>query len=167
MIILGIDPGFGIVGYGVVVTNSGGVSPFSHGAITTSKDKPLSDRLAEIYSDMQRLIERFNPAAAAVEQLFYTSNQKTVIEVAEARGVILLALRERGVPIYEYTPLQVKMALTGYGRATKRQMMETTRLRLKLDKIPRPDDAADALAIALCHAGTSMLTARAEKSIQR
>jgi crossover junction endodeoxyribonuclease RuvC len=163
MIILGIDPGFGTVGYGVVVTNSGGVLPFSHGAIVTSKSLPLQDRLREIYGDIISLVEKFKPAAAAVEQIFYTSNQKTVIEVAEARGVILLALKDRGVPTFEYTPLQVKTAVTGYGRATKRQMMEATRMRLKLESIPRPDDAADALAIALCHAGMTALSARAVK----
>lgn len=163
MIILGIDPGLATIGYGAVVINSGCVLPLSHGVILTSKDLSLQERLDEIYSDMASLIKRFNPAEAAVEQLFYTNNQKTVIEVAEARGVILLALKKLNVSTFEYTPLQVKTAVTGYGRATKKQMMEATRLRLKLEKAPRPDDAADALAIALCHAGQTALSARAVK----
>lgn len=163
MTILGIDPGFGIVGWGAVVTASGGVSPLGHGAITTSKDMAFPDRLSVIYADMLELIDHCRPDEAALEQLFYTSNQTTFIQVAEARGVILLALRAREVPVFEYTPLQVKSVLTGYGRATKKQMMESTRLRLGLDAIPRPDDAADALAVALCHNATASVARRAVK----
>lgn len=157
MILLGIDPGYGIVGYGVVSSVRGVASPIGHGVITTEANLPLPDRLAVIYRDMNQLLDHFKPHAAAVEQLFYQHNQTTVIQVAEARGVILLALREHGVEIFEYTPMQVKMALTGYGQATKKQMMEMTRLRLRLPEVPKPDDAADALALALTLNGSSPL----------
>jgi crossover junction endodeoxyribonuclease RuvC len=155
MIILGLDPGIGIVGYGVLNAVRSNIAPIAHGTITTHKDKPIALRLSEIYSDVITLVDRFRPDAAAIEELFYKSNQKTVIPVAEARGVILLALSQKGVPVYEYTPLQVKMSVTGYGRAVKKQIMEMTAMRLGMDSIPRPDDAADALAIALCHAGNA------------
>lgn len=157
MILLGIDPGYGIVGYGVISSVKGVPSPIGHGVITTEARMPLPERLSVIYRDMNQLLDHFKPHAAAVEQLFYQHNQTTVIQVAEARGVILLALQEHGVAIYEYTPLQVKMALTGYGQATKKQMMEMTRLRLRLPEVPKPDDAADALALALTLNGSSPL----------
>ena len=159
MILLGIDPGYGIVGYGVVSSVRGVASPIGHGVITTEANLPLPDRLAVIYRDMNQLLDHFKPHAAAVEQLFYQHNQTTVIQVAEARGVILLALREHGVETFEYTPMQVKQAVVGYGKAEKRQVMDMTRRFLKMDKLPRPDDAADAIAIALCHArsATSLL----------
>ncbi len=157
MILLGIDPGYGIVGYGVISSVKGVPSPIGHGVITTEAGMSLPDRLSVIYRDMNQLLDHFKPHAAAVEQLFYQHNQTTVIQVAEARGVILLALQEHGVEIFEYTPLQVKMALTGYGQATKKQMMEMTRLRLRLPEVPKPDDAADALALALTLNGSSPL----------
>ncbi len=157
MILLGIDPGYGIIGYGVISSMKGVPSPIGHGVITTEAGMSLPDRLSVIYRDMNQLLDHFKPHAAAVEQLFYQHNQTTVIQVAEARGVILLALREHGVEIFEYTPLQVKMALTGYGQATKKQMMEMTRLRLRLPEVPKPDDAADALALALTLNGSSPL----------
>ncbi len=160
VIILGIDPGFGIVGYGVLSSVNGVASPLGHGVITTDSSMPLPARLEVIYRDMHTLIDHFKPDAAAVEELFFQHNQTTVIAVAEARGVILLALREKGVAIYEYTPMQVKMAVTGYGKATKKQMQEMTRLRLRLPEIPKPDDAADALAIALTLNGASPLGRR-------
>ena len=157
VIILGIDPGFGIVGYGVLSSVNGVASPLGHGAIMTDASLSLPDRLSVIYHDMHTLIDHFHPDAAAVEELFFQHNQTTVIQVAEARGVILLALKEKGIPTYEYTPMQVKMAVTGYGKATKKQMQEMTRLRLRLPEIPKPDDAADALAIALTLNGASPL----------
>lgn len=157
MILLGIDPGYGIVGYGVISSVKGVPSPIGHGVITTEAGLSLPDRLSVIYRDMNQLLDHFKPHAAAVEQLFYQHNQTTVIQVAEARGVILLALQKHGVEIFEYTPLQVKMALTGYGQATKKQMMEMTRLRLRLPEVPKPDDAADALALALTLNGSSPL----------
>jgi crossover junction endodeoxyribonuclease RuvC len=147
MIILGLDPGIGIVGYGVLNAVRNNIAPVAHGAVTTPKEKPTHLRLAEIYTDIMTIVDRFKPDAAAVEELFYKSNQKTVITVAEARGVILLALSQKGIPIYEYTPLQVKMSVTGYGRAVKKQIMEMTAMRLGMDSIPKPDDAADALAL--------------------
>ena len=161
MTILGIDPGLGIVGYGAISLRRGGADFIACGAITTAKEAAVSDRLSEIYRDLNTLLTRFAPDAVAVEQLFFQNNQKTIIPVAEARGVILLTLAQANIPIFEYTPLQVKMALTGYGRATKQQMMEMTRMRLNLSALPKPDDAADALAIALCHgsvAGSRLLT---------
>jgi crossover junction endodeoxyribonuclease RuvC len=155
MTILGIDPGLVIIGYGVVKQRKGGADFVACGAITTAKDAQVSDRLCEIYRDLNMLLTRFSPDAVAVEQLFFHQNQKTIIPVAEARGVILLALAQANIPIYEYTPLQMKMTLTGYGRATKQQIMEMTRLRLGLSALPKPDDAADALAIALCHSSAA------------
>ncbi len=130
-----------------------------YGAIRTEAGLPLSERLEDIFNDMDRLIDAFAPEAIAVEELFFNTNHKTVISVAHGRGVLLLACRKKGLPIYEYTPLQVKQSVAGYGRADKKQVMEMVARLLKLDGIPRPDDAADALAIALCHgrAATSLL----------
>ncbi|MBQ1271611.1 MAG: crossover junction endodeoxyribonuclease RuvC [Clostridia bacterium] len=155
MRILGIDPGYGIVGYGVVEHDRGKNIYISHGAITTPAGMPFHLRLAEIYHDMGVLIEKFKPDAIAVEELFFNTNVKTAIQVGHARGVILLAIAEHNIPIAEYTPLQVKQAVVGYGRAEKKQVMEMTRVILGLKSVPRPDDAADALAIAICHGHTS------------
>jgi len=155
MIVLGIDPGFAIVGYGVIYTEKGKHQVLACGVIRTAADLPLESRLYEIYADLEQLIKTYKPDHVAVEQLFFHTNQKTVIQVAEARGVILLAARANLVPIYEYTPLQVKQAVVGYGRAEKHQVMEMTKQILKLKAVPKPDDAADALAIALCHAESS------------
>ena len=116
---------------------------------------PLPDRLNEIYRDMTELLQKLRPDAIAIEELFFNTNVTTGIAVAQARGVIVLACAQSGIPIFQDTPLQVKMAVVGYGRAEKKQVMEMTRIMLELDKIPRPDDAADALAVALCHAHTS------------
>ena len=151
MIILGIDPGYAIIGYGVVEESGGNYRPIAYGAITTTPQQSFSERLKTVYDDLSFIIEKYKPEAVAIEKLFYHTNQKTVIEVAEARGVILLALEQNGLPFYEYTPLQVKTAVTGYGRAEKKQIMEMTRRLLKLKGVPRPDDAADALAMAICH----------------
>ena len=155
MRVLGLDPGYAIVGYGVLEGDSSRFTPVTFGAITTQAHTLFEDRLAEIYTDMQELLAATKPDALAIESLFYTSNQKTVIAVAEARGVILLAARLAHVAIYEYTPLQVKQSVSGYGRATKKQMQEMTRRLLKLKSIPKPDDAADALALAICHMHSS------------
>ena len=158
MIILGIDPGVGIVGYGALSVGQGAgrrhISPLGHGVITTPPNTDICLRLEEIYADMLELIEKFKPDAAAVEELFFVQNTTTGIPVAQARGVILLALTQKKIPVYEYTPLQVKTTMTGYGKATKKQMMDQVTMRLGLEQTPRPDDAADALAIALCHAFT-------------
>jgi crossover junction endodeoxyribonuclease RuvC len=151
MIILGIDPGIATVGYGVVNYDRNNFKVIQYGVITTAAGLPASTRLLEISNDIGTLIETFKPDSAAVEELFFTSNRKTAMQVAQSRGVILLECCRRNVPLFEYTPLQVKQAVVGYGKAEKKQVMEMTRLILKLDKIPKPDDAADALAIAICH----------------
>lgn len=155
MIILGIDPGYAIVGYGVLEYNANRFKVLDFGAITTDAGTPFNIRLESIYDELTEIIERFHPQAMSVEKLFFNTNQKTVIDVGQARGVIMLAAQKAHVRTYEYTPLQVKMAVTGYGRAEKKQVQEMTRMLLNLEKVPKPDDTADALAIAICHAFTS------------
>lgn len=154
MIILGIDPGYATVGYGIVSYDKNKFKPIQYGAITTKAGVPLHLRLQEIYSDVLTLIDTFHPEEIAVEELFFNTNVTTGISVGHARGVIMLAAAQRGVEPFEYTPLQVKQSVVGYGRAEKKQVMELTRIMLGLDKMPRPDDAADALAIAICHGHT-------------
>ncbi len=151
MIIFGIDPGYAIVGWGVVRYVGTRFTPLAFGAVTTPAEMPFSDRLVRIHAEISMLLAQHRPDAVAVEKLYFKNNQKTAIDVAEARGVILLAIRQSGVPLYEYTPLQVKSAVTGFGRAEKPQVMEMTRRLLGLREVPRPDDTADALAIAICH----------------
>ncbi len=153
MIILGIDPGYAIVGYGVIDTN--GMRPISYGAIRTEAGVPIEDRLSEIYDNMTEILRTFRPDHVAIEKLYFNTNEKTAINVSQARGVIVLACVKCGVKVHEYTPLQVKMSVVGYGRAEKAQIMDMTKRLLGLRKTPRPDDAADALAIALCHANTT------------
>jgi len=151
VIILGIDPGYAIVGWGVLQYERGRFKPLAFGAITTPAGMDFSRRLACIYDQLSVLCAKYNPEAAAVERLYFQNNQKTAIDVAQARGVTLLALHKSGVPVFEYTPLQVKSAVTGYGKAEKPQVMEMTRRLLNLKETPKPDDTADALAIAICH----------------
>lgn len=151
MRILGIDPGYAIVGYGVVDRDGASFRPVEYGAVTTDAGTLFEERLRIVYDGIGEVIDRTQPDAISLEQLFYYSNQTTVIYVAEARGVILLAARQRQVPVYEYTPMQVKQAVTGYGKAVKKQVQEMTRILLKLSAIPKPDDTADALAMAICH----------------
>ncbi|MBQ4544007.1 MAG: crossover junction endodeoxyribonuclease RuvC [Oscillospiraceae bacterium] len=152
MTVLGIDPGYAIVGYGVLDTN--GMIPKAYGVIRTEAGIDIEDRLSEIYDNMCELLRTFKPDHVAIEKLYFNTNEKTAINVSQARGVILLACVKCGVKVYEYTPLQVKMSVVGYGRAEKQQVMDMTKRLLRLKKIPRPDDAADALAIALCHANS-------------
>ena len=152
MIILGIDPGYAIVGYGAIRAEWGKFAPVGHGAIFTQAEESFNRRLEIIYDGMEEMLQKCRPDALAIEKLYFQNNQKTAIGVAEARGVILLAAQKAGVPVYEYTPLQVKMAVTGYGQAQKPQVMEMTRRLLKLAEVPKPDDTADALAVAICHA---------------
>ena len=152
MRILGIDPGIATVGFGVIESEGSRQRFVRCGVITTPAGTPLSSRLDRIYSDLTELISMFNPDAAAVEERFFNTNITTGISVAEGRGVILLACFHAGVPVYEYTPLQVKQAVVGYGRAEKRQVIDMVRRILNLQSAPKPDDAADAVAIALCHA---------------
>lgn len=161
MIILGIDPGIAIVGWGVI--EYGGIGsklrPIDFGAVTTPSTMKTEDRIAEVYREITAIIRTYKPEAAAIEELFFNTNQKTGIIVAEARGVLLLANRLNNVPIYEYTPLQIKQAVSGYGRADKHQIIDMVTMLLGLQKPPKPDDTADALAVAMCHAysGTSRL----------
>jgi len=154
MVILGIDPGIAIVGYGLINYEAGKCSLIGYGTINTPAKTQLSYRLNSIYMDMQTILDRFKPDAIAIEELFFNTNAKTAINVAHARGVLVLAAKQKNIPIYEYTPLQVKQAVVGYGRAEKKQVMEMTREQLKMAKVARPDDAADALALAICHANT-------------
>lgn len=151
MRVLGLDPGYAIVGWGIVDGVGNRMAPVAYGAVITDKDTPFEKRLLEIYDGVLDICRRYQPQALSVEKLYYQHNQTTVIGVAEARGVILLAAAQCGVPIYEYTPMQVKQAVTGYGKAVKKQIQEMTRVLLRLDAIPKPDDTADALAMAITH----------------
>ena len=155
MRILGIDPGYAIVGYGVIDYVGVKVSLVDYGAITTAADMPFERRLAAIYDDMRVLLNTYKPQEMGIEKLFFNTNQKTGIDVAQARGVTLLAATNMGIPIYEYTPLQVKQSVVGYGRAEKHQVMEMVKRLCSLKAAPKPDDAADAVALALCHARSS------------
>lgn len=158
MIILGLDPGFATIGFGVIESEKGKANVIDYGTITTSKDLTFPERLMKIEKGTIALIEKFKPEQIAMEELFFNTNITTGINVAHARGVmVLVAARECPGGLYEYTPLQIKQALTGYGRADKQQMMQMVKTYLRLDKIPRPDDAADALAVALCHSQTNRL----------
>lgn len=152
MIILGIDPGYAIVGWGVIRYERGKFIPVDFGAITTPAGMPFNRRLEILYDELTDLLARHNPDTVAVEKLYFQTNAKTAIDVAQARGVTMLALQKKGVPVFEYTPLQVKSAVTGFGQAQKPQVMEMTKRLLRLKAVPKPDDTADALAIAICHA---------------
>ncbi|MBO5953052.1 MAG: crossover junction endodeoxyribonuclease RuvC [Oscillospiraceae bacterium] len=155
MRILGIDPGYGITGFGVVEAQRGSCRLLRCGAITTPAGMDFSARLEIIYEDMRQLLETVKPDAVAIEELFFGQNVTTGIGVAQSRGVILLAIRQAGLPVSAYKPMQVKQAVVGYGNATKHQVQEMTKRILHLDALPKPDDAADAIAIALCHARSS------------
>lgn len=157
MIIIGVDPGYAIVGIGVIEYNGNRFRPLEYGAITTPAGMPTVDRLKKIYDEMTMLIDKYKPDAVAIEELFFNSNQKTAINVAQARGVILVSVTNRGVPIFEYTPLQVKQSVTGYGRADKNQIQQMVKTLLNLNVIPKPDDAADGLALAICHAHSNKI----------
>ena len=161
MRILGIDPGYGITGFGLVDAQRGQFQLLRCGAITTPAGMDFSARLEIIYEDMKKLLEVAKPDVVAIEELFFGQNVTTGIGVAQSRGVILLAIRQAGVPVYQYKPMQVKQAVVGYGNATKHQVQDMTKRLLRLNAMPKPDDAADAIAIALCHArsATSLLAA--------
>ena len=152
MIIIGIDPGYAIVGYGVINYDKNRYTTIDYGAITTPAKMEFCARIELIYDRVCELVNQYKPESMAVEELFFNTNSKTAIDVAQARGVIILAAKKHQVPVYGYTPLQVKQAVVGYGRAEKNQVMEMTRLLLNLKVVPKPDDTADALAIAICHA---------------
>ena len=159
MRILGVDPGVATIGFGLIEADRGSQRLLRYGVITTPAGLPLSNRLYQISRDMEELLGAFHPDEAAVEELFFSKNITTGIAVAHGRGVILLELERAGIPVYEYTPMQVKQAVAGYGGAEKRQVMLMTQRLLRMVEIPRPDDAADALAIAICHgrSATSLL----------
>ena len=152
MRILGIDPGYATTGFGLLQTEPTGVRLLRYGVVTTPKELPFPKRLEVLYDDLLQLVDATAPDAAAVEELFWGHNITTGIGVSHGRGVILLALTKASVPVFEYTPMQVKQAVVGYGKAEKRQVMDMTRRILHMDSVARPDDAADAIAIALCHA---------------
>ena len=151
MRVLGIDPGYAIVGYGVVDCVGTRFSTVSYGAITTEAGIPFPKRLESIHNDMLSIIDMYKPDALAIERLYFNTNTTTAIDVAQARGVIVLAAQMRNLEIGEYTPLQVKQSVTGYGRAEKHQVMEMVKSLLGLKTVPKPDDTADALALAVCH----------------
>ena len=156
MIILGIDPGIAIVGFGVIEKNNRGeCKVIDYGVITTHKDTQTPERLKQVYAGIMQLIEKYKPDAIALEELFFNNNVTTAITVAQARGVLLIASANYTENLYEYTPLQIKQALTGNGRAEKKQVQYMVKAILNLNSIPKPDDAADALAVALTHAQTN------------
>lgn len=157
MRILGIDPGFAIVGYGVIDYEKGKYKTVDYGKITTPAGMGMPLRLKEVYDGILRLIELFNPDVLAIEELFFNTNVKTAIAVGHARGVIVLAAANKGIKINEYTPLQIKQAVVGYGRADKNQVQQMVKMFLGLKEVPKPDDTADALAVAICHANSSSL----------
>lgn len=155
MTILGIDPGIAIVGYGVITYEAGRFGVIDYGAVTTKAGTKLSDRLRNIYEDIHILIERFRPDVCAIEELFFNTNVTTGIAVAHGRGVIMLAATVQNLPVFEYTPLQVKQGVAGYGRADKAQVQRMVKSLLGLPAVPKPDDVSDALAVAICHAHAS------------
>lgn len=155
MLILGIDPGYATIGFSVLEAQRGTVTLVQYGTITTSADNAFPNRLLTIYEDIGQLLDSYRPDVVAIEELFWGHNVTTGIGVSHGRGVILLAAAQRQIPIFEYTPMQIKQAVVGYGNATKLQVMDMTKRLLKMEKVARPDDAADAIAVALCHARSS------------
>ena len=155
MTIIGIDPGYAIVGFGIIHSERGRMSVLDFGAITTPAGMDFPIRLQSIFDDLSYLLDKYHPDAMAIEKLFFNTNKTTAVDVAQARGVILLAAQRSGCRIYQYTPLQVKQSVVGYGRAEKKQVQEMTKQLLGLSAVPKPDDTADALAMAICHAHSS------------
>lgn len=151
MIVLGIDPGIAIMGYGVIEFNGNKVKVLENGVITTSSKTETPKRLEILYNNLDNIIKEYKPDEFAIEELFFNQNVKTAITVGHARGIQVLCAQQNNIDIYEYTPLQIKQAITGYGRASKKQMQMTITSLLNLRSIPKPDDAADALSVALCH----------------
>ncbi len=151
MKILGIDPGTAITGWAIISERKGEIIPLAFGHIATSKENTEEERLLEIANDLKIIVQKYQPEEASIEKIFFFKNQKTVIQVAQARGAILLTLQLNNVRVFSYTPLQVKQAITGYGRADKKQIQLMTKSLLHLEKLPKPDDVADALSIAICH----------------
>ena len=151
MIVIGIDPGLATVGFGVIRKEGDGIMPVSYGCIRTPAEKQTPERLMDIYTEINALFEKYKPDVIAIERLFFSKNVTNAMSVSEARGVIFLAAQQKNIPVFEYTPNRIKQAVTGSGRADKRQMQEMIKRLLGLDEIPQPDDAADGLSIALCH----------------
>ena len=162
MLVLGVDPGTAITGYGLVREEEGGLTLVDYGVITTPAGQPLPQRLQTIYCGLAEVAGKHQPQQAAVEELFFSRNVRTALSVGHARGVALLALVDAGLAIYEYKPLEIKQAITGYGGADKQQVQEMVRLLLNLDHVPQPDDAADAVAVAVCHIHSARMTALIE-----
>jgi crossover junction endodeoxyribonuclease RuvC len=164
MLVLGIDPGTAITGYGFIHEEGNSVRAVAYGAITTPSYWSLPQRLVALHTELSQLIALHRPASAAVEQIFFSRNVRTALAVGHARGAVLLALAQAGLPVAEYTPLEVKQAVTGYGRAGKEQIQEMVRILTGLPEAPKPDDVADALAVAICHLYTSRLGGLVEAS---
>lgn len=160
MRILGIDPGIAIVGFGFIDKQGSKCIPVQYGCIQTEKNTPEEERLLHVYEGIGQLMDKYKPDAVALEKLFFNRNVTTAMSVSQARGVLVLAAIQRGLPIGEYTPMQVKQAIVGYGKAEKKQVQEMTKIFLKLQAVPKPDDVADALAIAICHAHSSTLNSK-------
>ena len=152
MVIIGLDPGIAILGYGVIEYKGNKFKVIDYGAITTEPKYTFPERLKILYDELSELLDKYDPEVVAIEELFFNKNVKTAIAVGQARGVQVLAAINKGVELYEYTPLQVKQGVVGYGRAQKKQVQEMVKILLNLEKIPKPDDVADALAVAICHA---------------
>ena len=159
MLVLGIDPGTAITGYGLVREDEEGLTLVDYGVITTAAGRPLPERLQAIYQGLADVAREHQPQQAAVEELFFSRNVRTALSVGHARGVTLLALADAGLAIHEYKPLEIKQAITGYGGAGKQQVQEMVRLLLNLDAVPEPDDAADAVAVAVCHIHSARMKA--------
>ncbi|MDR1778818.1 MAG: crossover junction endodeoxyribonuclease RuvC [Clostridiales Family XIII bacterium] len=166
MRILGVDPGYAILGYGVVESQGTKYRLVECGVITTEAGEEMPRRLQTIYGELMEIIRVFEPEVASVEELFFNSNAKTAIKVGEARGAAILACANSGLPVYEYTPLQIKQALSGYGRAGKEQIQQIVKSVLGLAEVPRPDDAADAVAAAICHANAAGYIDRVARAVK-
>lgn len=157
MLVLGIDPGTALCGFGLVRSEKDEFSLAAYGAVSTQANSPLPSRLLQIYEDLNALVTRDRPDAVAVEKLFFAKNARTALSVGHARGVVLLVAAQASLPVFEYTPNEIKQAIVGYGGADKHQMQQMVRMLLRLDFVPEPDDAADAIAIAICHLQTAHL----------
>jgi crossover junction endodeoxyribonuclease RuvC len=164
VLVLGIDPGTAITGFGLVQEEEEGLALVKYGVITTAANQPLPERLQAIYQGLVAVAHQYEPQQAAVEELFFSRNVRTALSVGHARGVALLALADAGLAIYEYKPLEIKQAITGYGGAGKEQVQEMVRLLLNLDHVPQPDDAADAVAVAVCHIHSARMKALMEEA---
>jgi crossover junction endodeoxyribonuclease RuvC len=159
MLVLGIDPGTAITGWGIVERDGDSLTLLDYGTVTTTSGTPLPERLQIIYRELGQILERHVPDAVAVEKLFFSKNVRTALAVGQARGVALLAIADAGLPLHEYTPLEVKQSVSGYGRASKEQVQKLVQILLGLDSLPEPDDAADAIAVAICHIHSARLQA--------